>query len=72
MKFVYYFKSFTNGNGNSMVPIAKIYARSGPGPRDNLSGFSRGDNDALSHRDKAVINNLYNCAGKNGQSDFPF
>ena len=46
-----------------MQPKAKVLARTGPG-RDNLSGFSRGDDNALSHRDKSVINKLYNCAGK--------
>ena len=45
-----------------MEPVAKVLARTGG--RDNLSGFSRGDSNALSHRDKAVINSLYNCAGK--------
>ena len=45
-----------------MQPKAKILARTGPG-RDDLSGFQRGDHNALSHRDKSVINKLYNCAG---------
>lgn len=45
-----------------MEPLAPILARTG-NVRDNLSGYIRGDNVALSHRDKATINNLYNCAG---------
>lgn len=48
-----------------MEPIAPILARTGQG-RDNLSGFVRGNNVALSHRDKATINDLYNCAGETG------
>ena len=46
-----------------MEPIAPILARTGQG-RDNLNGFGRGDDNALSHRDKATINKLYNCAGR--------
>ena len=58
-----FIQTFANANGNTMEPVAPILARTGQG-RDNLSGFARGDNNALSHRDKAVINKLYDCAGK--------
>ena len=61
---IYWYQVFTTGRGVfAMKAVAPSLARTAQG-HDNLSGRSRGPNNALSHRDKAALNKLYNCTGE--------
>lgn len=62
--FLMFFQQYLQKNANSlsMIPTLELLRRSDG--LDNLGGHLRPAVESLSHRDKAVLNSMYQCSGE--------